>query len=61
MSLDDQRLTSKGLTPSQGRLRVESSHMMTPKLKTSHLSVTGSFRKSSGAVHSGVPTAVSSQ
>lgn len=41
--------------PSQGFLRVQSSHIMTPRLKISHFSVKGSFRISSGAIHSGVP------
>lgn len=41
--------------PSHGLFRVQSSHIMTPRLKMSHFSVKGSLRISSGAIHSGVP------
>lgn len=47
--------TWTGEIPSQGRLNVHSSHMITPRLKISHFSVKGSFLISSGAIHSGVP------
>lgn len=47
--------TRSGGVPSQGLFRVKSSHIMTPRLKMSHFSVKGSFRISSGAIHSGVP------
>lgn len=47
--------TLSGGTPSHGLFRVQSSHIITPKLKISHFSEKGSFRMSSGAIHSGVP------
>lgn len=47
--------TRSGGVPSQGLLRVQSSHIITPRLKMSHFSEKGSFRISSGAIHSGVP------
>ena len=47
--------TWTGGFPAQGLLRVQSSHMITPRLKISHFSVNGSLRISSGAIHSGVP------
>lgn len=47
--------TRSGGVPSQGLFRVHSSHITTPRLKMSHFSVNGSFRISSGAIHSGVP------
>ena len=47
--------TWTGGIPSHGLLRVQSSHMITPKLKISHFFVNGSLRMSSGAIHSGVP------
>lgn len=47
--------TLSGSTPSHGLFRVQSSHIMTPRLKISHFSVKGSLRISSGAIHSGVP------
>ena len=40
---------------SQGYLSVMSSQRITAKLYTSALSSVGSFRKASGAIHSGVP------
>lgn len=51
----DTKLTWIEGTPSHGLLSVHSSHIMTPRLKISHFSVKGSFRMSSGAIHSGVP------
>lgn len=47
--------TLSGGMPSHGLLKVHSSHIITPRLKMSHFSVNGSFRMSSGAIHSGVP------
>lgn len=47
--------TFSGGTPSHGLRKVESSHIMTPRLKISHFSVKGLLRMSSGAIHSGVP------
>lgn len=51
----DKTLTWADGTPCHGLLRVYSSHIMTPRLNISHFSVNGSFRMSSGAIHSGVP------
>lgn len=47
--------TLSGGTPSHGLFKVHSSHIITPRLKISHFSSNGSFRMSSGAIHSGVP------
>ena len=47
--------TLSGGTPSHGLFSVQSSHIITPRLKISHFSVKGSLRISSGAIHSGVP------
>jgi len=53
--IKDRKHTLFGGTPSHGLLSVQSSHIITPRLKISHFSVTGSLRISSGAIHSGVP------
>lgn len=47
--------TLSGGTPSHGLVKLYSSHSITPRLKMSHFSLNGSFRMSSGAIHSGVP------
>lgn len=52
--------TRSGGTPSQGLVKVQSSHIITPKLKISHFSEKGSLRISSGAIHSGVPAETAS-
>lgn len=54
------RVTCTDGMPCHGLLRVQSSHIITPKLKMSHFSVKGSLRMSSGAIHSGVPAELSS-